>query len=224
MLRKLDAAGILVAHEELDRLTGRKILMHGALTLDIDDVERIFTSSSAREKLVKAGRKESWLTREARVKPLMSLYREVASYVRENPWLTDGDGAFFNNFNTTLPFVQGSGVFMYNANRTSRSVPARDPGDKMSVAEERFVAIMTTLETSTTVKRAVDASDDQLRLLGSVFGLKDMGPDAIRNAISNGDLAPGGRRDRRSDCGTAVEPGQQAGFGQHDHLPGDEGQ
>ena len=198
VLRRLDEAGILVAHETYDRESDRKVLDHGVLVLDVDEVERMFKSSSAKEKLLSAGRKEKWLEREERIRPLMNLYREVSAYVRQNPWLTDGDGAFFNNFNTPLPFVQGSGVFMYNANRTSRSVPSRAPGEKMSEAEARFVAVMDALETQREPKTVTESSDDQMRLLAAVYGVEDVGPAKMREMIVGGQFASGAPRARRT--------------------------
>jgi len=197
VLNELEKAGVAVGHEKYNPVTKRKMYESGALVLDIDEIEDAFRSSSAREKLLAAGRREEWLTRQGRVEPVMRLYREVAAYVRTNPWLTDGDGAFFNNFRTPLPFMRGSGVFMYNANRKARGTE-KSPAEKMTAEETVFKNVMAAYERSRNIKPATEMSDDQARLVAKVFGMENATADQIRTWIGRGDYAPGSARARET--------------------------
>ena len=197
VLNELEKAGVAIGHERFNPVTDRKMYESGVLVLDIDELEDTFRSSSAREKLLAAGRREEWLTRQGRVEPFMRLYREVAAYVRTNPWLTDGDGAFFNNFRTALPFMQGQGVFMYNANRKARGTE-KTPAEKMTAEETVFKNVMAAYERSRNIRPATEMSDDQARLVAKVFGMENATADQIRTWVGRGDYAPGSRRARET--------------------------
>lgn len=204
VLGELEKAGVLVAHET--RVPGRdqKVLDQGVLVLDVDDIERMFRGSTAYAKLKSAGRDFSVdvrgrqvhvLDREARVAPLMDAYREACEFVRQNPWLTDGDGRFFNSFRTPLPFVRGSGVFMYNAVRRARET-VKSLAEKMSAEEATFREMMSIPALGE--KTLDDTSDAQIRLLGAVYGLRDADPEVLRRRIRNNEYARGTERSRRS--------------------------
>ena len=206
VIRELEKAGVAIGHETFDFSRNEKMYESAVITLDVDDVESMFQSSSAKAKLLRAGRDHTmeidgrqvhWLDREARVRPLMAVYREVSDHVRQNPWLTDGDGAFFNNFRTPIPFMQGSGVFMYNANRKARGTQ-KSLAERMTEEESTFKGVMDTLEHSRTVRPVSDMTDAQARLLAEVYGLRDSAPDHVRAAILAGSYAPGAGASRRT--------------------------
>ena len=203
VLKALEREGILVAHEANVPGHEERMFDHGVLVLDVDELERKFRGSSAYAKLKEAGRdftvdvdgrQVHVLDREARVAPLMKAYREACAFVRENPWLTDGDGRFFNNFRTPLPFVRGSGVFMYNANRRARDVQ-KELGERMNEYEATFREMMSlpALEGKT----LADTSDAQIRLLGAVFGVPERDPETLRRMVLEGAYARGTERSRR---------------------------
>ena len=197
VLDELEKAGIAIGHERFNPATRSKMYDSGVLTLDIDEIEEQFNASSAKAKLLAAGRKEEWLTRQGRVEPIMKIYREVAAYVRQNPWLTDGDGQFFNGFRTPLPFMKGSGVFMYNALRKARGTE-KSTAEKMTAEEATFKNIMAAYERSMNIRPATQMSDDQARLLAKVFGLGNATADQVRTWIGRGDYAPGSQRARQT--------------------------
>ena len=195
VLSELEKAGLVVAHQTL--VNGEKMYDHAAMVLDVDEIEQMFEGSTARKKLIAAGRKPEWLTREARVAPLMKLYREVAAFAGQNAWLTDGDGAFFNNFKTPLPFFRGSGVFMYNANRRER-MSERVKDERMAEEERTFVVMMQAMDRAVSLKRASEASIEQTRLVMALFGTTEQDPDVFRKAVADGRYEAGTDRSRRT--------------------------
>ena len=106
------------------------------ISVSCDDIDALFRLSDAYAKLtsVDGGRTAEMLSRDTVVKDFMKVYRDAMSFVRRHPWLTHGDGQYFNGFGTALPFWRGSGVFMYNAVRSLRDHPA-EIAEAMSVEE-----------------------------------------------------------------------------------------
>ena len=186
VLRRLERLGVLVAREQ--GVNGRHLCTEGTLVVDIDAIEDMFQASTAAKKLVQAGRKAEWLKRENRVRPLHDIYRETVQWVRDNPWLTDGDGAFFNNMRSPLAFVRGSGVFMYNANRRARGTD-KSASEKMSEHEERFLTVLNQIGDNP--KPLSEVSVDQLSMLADTFGTKEKDAESLRSAIAKGKYEDG---------------------------------
>ncbi|MCF0231278.1 MAG: hypothetical protein HUJ63_03185, partial [Enterococcus sp.] len=188
VLDRLVGAGLVEAHmvrggagpEKDDRFVS------GVLKLSVDEIDREFLRSGYYRRLLAAGRRPEWLTYEAYAKPYSDLFRDVKRFVDDHPYLSDGDGAFFHNLSTPLPFVQGTGVFMYAANRR-----AKDTMKEMSEAMDKYEEAFANLVRSERWRRnaADDATDDELRLLRDLFHLRENHPEAIRKAIRDGAYA-----------------------------------
>lgn len=169
---------------------------HGVVALSTDRIEKLWLKSDARAKLLKAGRKEELLTRDAVTKAAMSAYRECRDLMNENPWMVEGDGRHFNSFGSMMPFFAGNGVFMYYANRIGRDAK-KDISQRLNQYEESF------LETLNSAEK--DATSAQMLLLSGVFDTgTDVGWD-LRKAIAEGEYAAGTRKSLRSGLTIAPE-------------------
>lgn len=144
---------------------------NAALLISCDDIDAGFQGSETYQKLVKAGRDPSWLTRKFVVDEFRGVWDDTVRFVKRHPWLTHGDGQYFHAFGTALPFWRGSGVFMYNAVRTDRQNRIT-PSDRMSEAEATLQRIMESADADRTLAelgdaRVVDDADKLARFIGA---------------------------------------------------------
>lgn len=144
---------------------------NAALLIPCDDIDAGFQNSETYQKLVKAGRDPSWLTRDFVVGEFRGVWDDTVRFVKRHPWLTHGDGQYFHAFGTALPFWRGSGVFMYNAVRTDRQNRIT-PSDRMSEAEATLQRIMESADADRTLAelgdaRVVDDADKLARFIGA---------------------------------------------------------
>lgn len=134
--RRADDAGEPLDPVELNKAVLRALRKEGlvatradnslaVVTIPTDALNRMFLGSGAYRKLTseEGGRKTEWLSRDKIRDDYMAVWRDAVRFVRKHPWLVHGDGRYFHNFGTTLPFWRGGGVFMYNCARSERDAP-----------------------------------------------------------------------------------------------------
>lgn len=165
------------------------------ISVSCDDIDALFRMSDAYEKLtsVEGGRTAEMLSRDTVVKDFMKVYRDAMSFVRRHPWLTHGDGQYFNGFGTALPFWRGSGVFMYNAVRSLRDHPA-EIADAMSVEEATVKNVLMSEDAEKPLSDVdLDLHLGAIDLLAARYGLTLRGKPLV-DAIVNGEFEEGGKR------------------------------
>lgn len=216
LLRTLQTAGFIVAQEAerqeekslYTSLEGAPLVSEGVLTFDIGEFDTMYRKSSAREKLVKAGRDipvgedgmpdptipsgkstRSMLDLDYIVEMLMRDWNRLRDKVKEHPWLTKGDGAMFNNFDTPLPFFQGTGMFMYHANRLARDTKTEQTV-KLGKHEATFLDMCG--NPSLQSRPVSDVSVPMLLMLHDYYNTQETGYE-LRDAIMNGKYAKGSR-------------------------------
>ena len=193
VLKRMAAAGVLVNHTDRNGVPTR-----GTVCVPISDVETAFRRSAAYRKLLDAGRYEvdadgnalrdskgdvvPMFTRERILKDCMAGYREAVGIAAKSPWMVSGDGRYFNNLGTAMPFFAGPGVFMYNANRIGRD-EKKDVSARMNEYEKSFV------ETLKAEDQAV--TDGQISFLHDLFDTGEDAGSALRLAIGNGEYEAG---------------------------------
>lgn len=186
VIRSLERQGLLVGHEKFIPGIRRNGYVSAAVTIPVDEFDSFYRGSSTYRKLIDAGRLDSELTREALAKPLLDLWREVREFVDSNPFLSDGDGAFFHNVNTPVPFVQGDGYFMYAANRRARKDRLESAAEALNVYETAFKELCE--DENGAGNRASAANDSAILLLRVLF--PEVGnvesAQAVRDAIADG--------------------------------------
>ena len=193
VLKRMAAAGVLVNHTDRNGVPTR-----GTVCVPISDVETAFRRSAAYRKLLDAGRYEvdadgkalkdskgdvvPMFTRERILKDCMAGYREAVGIAAKSPWMVSGDGRYFNNLGTAMPFFAGPGVFMYNANRIGKD-EKKDVSARMNEYEKSFV------ETLKAGDQAV--TDGQISFLHDLFDTGEDAGSALRLAIGNGEYEAG---------------------------------
>jgi hypothetical protein len=202
VLRKMEAAGVIdcsFSESEKD-MNGVHYRVSGVASMGCDEIERMFESSSAYAKLVKAGRDPAVLRGDATIARYMKPYREAMAEIRKHPWLTRGDGRFFNNYDTPLPFYQGTGSFMYHANRIARD-SKQTQIVKLGKHELTFQKILN--NKGLLSLDVTNATAAQLEMIHDLFGTKEEG-DALLQAIDGGDYAKGTAKSM--DTGLEINP------------------
>ena len=187
VIRRLDARGLVCGYQARRRNTVGEKFVTAAVSLDVDRIEEMFQKSSAMGKLVQAGRKPEWLTREEYVRPYRELWREMRAFVASRPFLSEGDGRFFHNMHTPLPFVRGTGAFMHEAARRVKQSDTDTAGQVRSSYAVAFRRIMSDPASAST--RAVAADADTLLMMRTVFHLPEKDDASVRRAIAAGDYA-----------------------------------
>ena len=193
VLKRMAAAGVLVNHTDRNGVPTR-----GTVCVPISDVETAFRRSAVYRKLLDAGRYEAdadgnalrdskgdvvpLFTRERILKDCMTGYREAVGIAAKSPWMVSGDGRYFNNLGTAMPFFAGPGVFMYNANRIGKD-EKKDVSVRMNEYEKSFV------ETLKAEDQAV--TDGQISFLHDLFDTGEDAGSALRLAIGNGEYEAG---------------------------------
>lgn len=172
----------------------------GTLSLDVDRIEDLFLKSSAYKKLLDAGRKPEWLTRDAYIKPYRDLWIEVRNFVKKHPFLSEGDGRFFHTVNSPLPFVRGSGVFMHNA----ITVEDRTHQEKIEEVLPKFMEAFPGLAKETPIKRM---DDNLFALLRTLHLVDEITFDDFLYQLGQGKYAekPGVNLDANSTARDAAE-------------------
>lgn len=205
MLRELSRRNLLVARELPGKRAhdGHPRLSVGTLTLNCDMVDRVFRESDAFKKLTSKERCRQVLdengnvpedvlnmfTRDYVRDTFMKVYRKAGQLAARHPWLTEGDGRFLNNFGTSLPFFRGSGVFMYDANRTKRELK-RSYVKNLSKYEDAFKFCVQSENAGTrfTAWAGTERGDRMLDFLADMYRLPERGK-VLLNAIEDGKYA-----------------------------------
>ena len=186
MLRSLMKTKWFEGH--LDR---KGLYQDGVVTFDVDDINRLFHGSSAKQKLKEAGRKDWMLTREFLSKDLMKVYRDAVKYVQARPWLTRGDGRLFHQLGTIFPFFKGSGRFMYAAVRSDLAVDdSIDTPDSLQAKYNKLVEDIAGVADQKVKAAPLGVVEELRNLLG--FSNREYTPVEFREAIARGGLERGG--------------------------------
>lgn len=186
VLGQLEAQGLIVARERLSKELGRHARTEGAVILQVKEIEDLFDRSEAKKILRAAGRTEEELSYEGYAKPFDKIWNEVREFVSSSRFLSDGDGEFFHNMNTPLPFSQGSGFFMYYANRREKGSKLQTDTETMNRWETAFDKLLNSTDLSLPVALA-DA--EQLLLFKELFHTEEKDVESIRSAMVRGDYS-----------------------------------
>lgn len=186
VLGQLEAQGLIVARERLSKELGRHARTEGAVILQVKEIEDLFDRSEAKKILRAAGRTEEELSYEGYAKPFDKIWNEVREFVSSSRFLSDGDGEFFHNMNTPLPFSQGSGFFMYYANRREKGSKLQTDTETMNRWETAFDKLLNSTDLSLPVALA-DA--EQLLLFKELFHTEEKDVESIRSAMVSGDYS-----------------------------------
>lgn len=184
VLGKLEDAGLVVAVEKYSKGLGRHAKTEASICIEADSVIDFFNRSDAKRKLLSAGRKEEELSYDGYVKPFHSLWNEVRGFIADSPFLSDGDGAFFHNATTPLPFAQGSGFFMYYANRSARGSDLQTDTETMNRWETAFSKLV---DSPDKLLPAVTADAELLLLFKELFHTNEKDVESIRAALADGE-------------------------------------
>ena len=187
VLRRLTEAGLIQSHERIVEGHENPVRVSGTLVISADEWEEFWKKSPTYAKLVKAGRDERTLGygEGSIAKELMGLYRDVMRFVDAHPYLSDGDGAFFHNLSTPLPWVGGDGYTMYALNRNEHAKTGTEKAtEALSEYERKFAEFVgsPTLESP-----ASDADDGMMRLFRVLFHTKECDAEAVRQAMARGE-------------------------------------
>ena len=138
VIDRLEADGLVVARRKRDGTAYECVVK-----LDTDELLRWFKGTTAYRKLTSGERwarvEQQWMAAEegltaeqahrrvldmfepdALVGPMREQWNRVSRFVREHPWMTQGDARHLTAFGTPLPFFRGTGVFMWNATQAAR--------------------------------------------------------------------------------------------------------
>lgn len=186
VLGRMENDGLVCSVEKYSKGLGRHAKTEASVCLGVDDVIGLFDRSEAKKKLLSAGRKEEELSYDGYVRPFDSLWNEVRRFIADSPFLSDGDGAFFHNATTPLPFAQGSGFFMYYANRSARGSALQTDTETMNRWETAFDRLVNSADK---MLPAVTADAEQLLLFKELFHTKEKDVEAIRKALADGEYS-----------------------------------
>lgn len=186
VLGQLEAQGLLVTRERLSKELGRHARTEGAVILQVKEIEDLFDRSEAKKILLAAGRTEEELSYEGYAKPFDKIWNEMREFISSSRFLSDGDGEFFHNMNTPLPFSQGSGFFMYYANRREKGSKLQTDTETMNRWETAFDKLLNSTDLSLPVALA-DA--EQLLLFKELFHTEEKDVESIRSAMVRGDYS-----------------------------------
>lgn len=187
VLRQLANTGLIQSAETSFDGGRSHVRTSGVLTIPADEWIKFWESSSTYQKLVDAGRDERTLKMNAEgsiAQELLGLFNDVKRFVDAHPYLSDGDGAFFHNMSTPLPWVGGDGYTMYALNRNeldkSELVKAVE---SMNAYEKTFHEF---IGSATLDAPASEAGDNMMRLFKVLFHTSEQAPDVIRQAMASG--------------------------------------
>lgn len=201
VLDDLEAQGFIIC-----RRNAAGKATEGVVVVDADAVDEMFQKSTALAKLTSDARwhRTGWdmaarrnaFSREAFVKPWREIWGRLSRFVREHPWMTQGDAKNLTAFGTPVPFFRGTGLFMYNAVRASRADQVRRSRVESLSRHERMFLWACTAE-----NRGYRVSDPEHRnnvrtlldILHDVARLGNLEGDGLLNALMDGELQPGGK-------------------------------
>ena len=188
----LRRSGLVVGHNPGGKrwADGRRIWKTAAVSVRCDDIDRMFKSSAAYAKLTskEGGRTPQMLDRDRVASEFMAVYRKAVMFAKQHPWLTHGDGRYFNAFGTALPFWRGTGVFMYNAVRANRNAAEEMLGE-LPAAEAAFVKAANSADATKPVA-SLDPSEavPLLDMLADAYGVPERGM-ALKDLVAAGEFA-----------------------------------
>ena len=209
VLEQLERDGLVVC-DRLERMSAdgtHALRRSGTLVFDAERFEReVFSkgNSSAFDKLLQAERDETRLSGKETIKRYVKPYLEFIEEVKKMPWLTSGDGKFFNNVGTPIPNFIGSGNYMYAANRLARNDRSATDTAAIRIAKHERTFLAQLANWKAMEKPISEASASQLDMLRDYFPVPEKGISELREAIMNGEYAPGSKK--AADTGLALSP------------------
>ena len=209
VLRELERKGFIAAQKSDDG-----DYRSGVVILKVRDIDAMFKNSTAHEKLTSQeggrnyeveinGHRMHCLSMEALAKPLMDVWRRTCAFVKQHPWITEGDAKTLNTFRTSLPLYTGSGYFMYGCVAKERA-KKRNYTESLGKYERRF------LETLQSKNRNVPLSKLK-NTMGTVEMLKDLygisqTDDAFFTSLVKGHYSEGGEMSARTGLTLPADP------------------
>jgi len=223
VIEELESKGLVVARRRKD---GRAY--ECVVRLGTDRILEWFKGTEAYRKITSPERwaktglsqaeVEAMFTPEALIAPMRDRWNRLSRFVREHPWMTQGDAKHLTAFGTPLPFFQGTGVFMYNAVRAARAENRRTHVDSLGDMESRWFAAVTSLANGRRIGDAPAGTEAQLRaakgeehttlsVFRDLIGAKDLELVELKRALIAGDFRPGGKyADRTARYGIDLPP------------------
>lgn len=195
VLARLEEAGVAVAVRNDDG-----VRTTATIAIPAQEIEQMFKDSSAYQKLIRAGRSAEMLDSKTIIADVMKNYHELRREVRNHPWLTSGDAQFLNNFDTPLPFYQGTGLFMYHANRAVRNFKVESQV-RLAKHEQTFANLCASERNL--AKGVEDITYAQLSMIHDYFNTPDEG-QALLTAIMEGQYAQG--KQKAESTGFVIDP------------------
>lgn len=197
VIAALDRAGLVSGVQRYQSGQPGPVFVSAAASLDPERVERMFLESATYRKLVAAGRKPEWLSRDAYLKPYMDLVREIRGFALATPFLSDGVGRFFQRATSPVPFTEGDGVTLYSLARAAERDPAK-------AAQEVRTSFADAFEAGIGDMRPVAAAGDGVVLMArAVFRLPAEDAETVRRRLAAGEYAD--RVPALADVGTVSD-------------------
>lgn len=217
VLEQLERDGLVIC-DRLARMSAdgtHKLRRSGTLVFDAVQFENeVFSAEgpagnrrgkcSAFDKLLQAGRDETRLSGKATIERYVKPYLEFVGEVKKMPWLTSGDGKFFNNVGTPIPNFIGSGNYMYAANRLARNDRSAADTAAIRIAKHERTFLAQLANWKELGKPISDASASQLDMIMDYFPVQEESISELREAIANGEYAPGSKK--AADTGLVLGP------------------
>ena len=209
VIEELESKGLVIARRRKD---GRAY--ECVIRLDADRVLGWFKGTDAYRKITSPERwaktglsqaeVEALFEPDALIAPMREKWNRLSRFVREHPWMTQGDAKHLTAFGTPLPFFQGTGVFMYNAVRAARAESRRTHVDSLGDMEARWIAAVTSPGNARRIGEAPRGTEEQLRaakgeehttlnVFRDLIGARGLELAELKRALVEGEFRPGGK-------------------------------
>lgn len=195
VIAELSRAGLVNGVQKYSDEFKSPVYIHAAVALDPQRIEDLFTekdpSASGPEayrnetyrKLIMAGRREEWLSREAYLRPYADLVREMRQFALANPFISNGAARFFQSVTSPLPFSGGDGVTVYGLTRAAE----RDAAEVAAEVRTSFAdAFVRNIGNEAPV---LEAPPDIVLMARQLFHLPVGDVELTRRRLAKGDFA-----------------------------------
>ena len=199
VLREVERDGLISTREMFSSGLKRNVRTEGIVSIPVSEIEDLFFTRRPEtyRKLVAAkrftreiaeaertGRNVKDIIYENYVRPHRKVWNELREFVDAHPFLSAGDGRFFHNVSTPLPFVQGSGFFMYYANRADYGSDLKATSETMNRWEEAFRKLVG--DQAAMESPIYTADPEYLQLFAVLFHTREKDTESIRAMLRDG--------------------------------------
>lgn len=223
VIEELEAKGLVIARRRKDGRAYECVVRLGTdRILEWFKGTDAYRKITAPERWAKTGLSqaevEALFEPDALIAPMREKWNRLSRFVREHPWMTQGDAKYLTAFGTPLPYFQGTGVFMHNAVRAARAESRRTHVDSLGDMERRWLEAVTSPRNARRIGDAPVGTEEQLRaakgeehtaltVFRDLIGARDIELVELKRALIEGDLLPGGKyADRMARYGLDLPP------------------